>query len=56
MLAAVVALLLAALYTPVWTSAINAPRDFWTGIVAFLALALWKVPAGLVLGRRLGSC
>src|SRR6266446_2911845 len=46
--AAVVGLLLAALYTPVWTSAINGPRDFGIGLVAFLSLAIWKVPPWLV--------
>jgi chromate transporter len=46
--AAVVGLLLAALYTPVWTSAIIAPRDFGIGLVAFLALSFWKVPPWLV--------
>jgi chromate transporter len=42
--AAVVGLLLAALYTPVWTSAIRGTADFALGIVAFLLLALWRVP------------
>jgi chromate transporter len=46
--AAVVGLLLAALYTPVWTSAIFAPADFAIGIVAFLLLTLWAVPPWLV--------
>jgi chromate transporter len=46
--AAVVGLLLAALYNPVWTSAIFAPADFAIGIVAFLLLALWAVPPWLV--------
>jgi chromate transporter len=46
--AAVVGILLAALYNPVWTSAIFAPRDFAIGIVAFLMLALWRVPPWLV--------
>ena len=46
--AAVVGLLLAALYTPVWTSAIGAPRDFALGLVAFLLLALWRLPPWLV--------
>ncbi|MFI4994732.1 MAG: chromate efflux transporter, partial [Hyphomicrobiales bacterium] len=36
--AAVVGLLLAALYTPVWTSAILGPKDFAIGIAAFLLL------------------
>ncbi len=46
--AAVVGLLLAALYRPVWTSAIFGPSDFALGIVAFLLLALWAVPPWLV--------
>jgi chromate transporter len=46
--AAVVGLLLAALYTPVWTSAIFAPADFALGIVAFLLLVMWRVPPWLV--------
>jgi chromate transporter len=46
--AAVVGLLLAALYQPVWTSAILAPADFAIGIAAFLLLALWAVPPWLV--------
>ena len=50
--AAVVGLLLAALYNPVWTSAIHMPRDFALGAVAFLLLATWSVPpwAVVVLG------
>ena len=46
--AAVVGLLLAALYTPVWTSAILAPKDFILGLAALLLLAVWKVPPWLV--------
>src|SRR5271167_2679 len=46
--AAVVGLLLAALYKPVWTSAILAPADFAIGVVAFLLLVLWAVPPWLV--------
>jgi chromate transporter len=46
--AAVVGLLLAALYKPVWTSAILGPGDFAIAIVAFLLLALWAVPPWLV--------
>ena len=42
--AAVVGLLLAALYTPVWTSAIDAPADFILAVAAFLLLAFWRVP------------
>ena len=46
--AAVVGLLLAALYHPIWTSAIHAPADFALALVAFVALAVWKLPAWLV--------
>ncbi len=46
--AAVVGLLLAALYKPVWVSAIFGPADFAIGIIAFLLLALWAVPPWLV--------
>lgn len=46
--AAVVGLLLAALYTPVWTSAINSAADFALGITAFLMLMFWRVPPWLV--------
>jgi chromate transporter len=46
--AAVIGLLLAALYRPVWTSAIFAPQDFAIGVVAFLLLAFWAVPPWLV--------
>jgi chromate transporter len=46
--AAVVGLLLAALYQPGWTSAITAAPDFILGLVAFLLLAFWRVPPWLV--------
>ncbi len=46
--AAVVGLLLAALYNPVWTSAIRSPADFGLAITAFALLAFWKVPPWLV--------
>jgi chromate transporter len=46
--AAVVGLLLAALYTPVWSNAIFGPADFVIGIIAFLLLAMWRVPPWLV--------
>jgi len=46
--AAVVGLLLAALYRPVWISAVFAPADFAIGLVAFLLLAMWAVPPWLV--------
>ena len=46
--AAVVGLLLAALYDPVWTAGIKSPRDFALGIAAFLALYMWNVTPWLV--------
>ena len=46
--AAVVGLLLAALYNPVWTSAIHAPQDFALALLALLALMFWKLPPWLV--------
>jgi chromate transporter len=46
--AAVVGLLLAALYHPVWTSAIKTPADFALALAAFALLALWNAPAWLV--------
>ena len=46
--AAVVGLLLAALYTPVWTSAIHAPADFAIMVVALILLMSWQVPPWLV--------
>jgi chromate transporter len=46
--AAVVGLLLAALYSPVWVSTICAPQDFALGLVAFLLLVLWRVQPWIV--------
>ena len=46
--AAVVGLLLAALYDPLWTSAIETPADFAVGAAAFALLAFWKAPPWLV--------
>jgi chromate transporter len=46
--AAVVGLLLAALYQPVWTSAITAPADFGLALAAFGLLTLWRLPPWLV--------
>jgi chromate transporter len=48
--AAVVGLLLAALYTPLFSAAINGPTDFIIAILAVLLLAFWKVPPWLVVG------
>lgn len=46
--AAVVGILLAALYQPVWTSAVHQPQDFGLALLAFVALMFWKLPPWLV--------
>jgi chromate transporter len=46
--AAVVGILLAAFYDPVWTGAINSTADFCLMAVAFLLLVFWKWPPWLV--------
>ncbi len=46
--AAVVGLLLAALYHPVWTSAIFSARDFCLALAAFILLTFWKIPSWAV--------
>jgi chromate transporter len=59
--AAVVGLLGAALYNPVWTSSVHSPRDFGIALIGFVLLAVWRAPplvvvlvsavGGLVLGQ-----
>ena len=46
--AAVVGLLLAALYDPVWTGGVRSAGDFVLALAAFVLLAAWKVPPWLV--------
>lgn len=46
--AAVVGLLLAALYDPVWTAGITSAADFALASAAFLLLFMWKTPPWLV--------
>ena len=46
--AAVVGLLLAALYQPVWTRTIKVPSDFILALLAFGLLVLWKCPPWVV--------
>ncbi len=46
--AAVVGLLLAALYQPVWSGAIGQATDFALALVALVALVFWKLPPWLV--------
>jgi len=42
--AAVVGLLGAALYNPVWTSAVKTPGDFALALVGFVLLTVWQAP------------
>jgi len=42
--AAVVGLLGAALYTPVWTSSVRTPGDFGIALVGFVLLTVWRAP------------
>lgn len=46
--AAVVGILGAALYSPVWTSAVLTPRDFALALTGFLLLTVWKTPPWIV--------
>lgn len=46
--AAVVGILGAALYDPVWTSAILSPDDFGLALTGFVLLTVWKAPPWLV--------
>ncbi|MEC0093860.1 chromate transporter [Paenibacillus macquariensis] len=58
--AAVVGILLAALYNPLWTTAIIAPADFSLVSILFIMLVFWKLPpwvvviAGIVGGVLIG--
>ena len=46
--AGVVGLLLAALYDPVWSSAIHSRADFGLALASFILLAFWKISPVLV--------
>jgi chromate transporter len=46
--AAVVGILGAALYNPVWTSAVLTPLDFVLSVGGFLLLTVWKLPPWIV--------
>ena len=48
--AAVVGLLLAALYQPVWTSAVHGAADFILVLAAYGLLVFWRCPPWLVVG------
>lgn len=46
--AAVVGILLAALYQPIWSSSILSPVDFSLALLSFVALMFWKLPPWLL--------
>ncbi len=46
--AAVVGLLGAALYSPIWTSSVQRPQDFAVALVGFILLVGWKAPPVVV--------
>jgi chromate transporter len=48
--ASVVGLLGAALYSPVWTSAVRRPEDFAVALVGFVLLTVWRAPPLVVVG------
>jgi chromate transporter len=52
--AAVVGLLAAVLYDPVWTSSVKTPADFSIALVGFVLLVVWRAPPLLVV--IIGAC
>jgi chromate transporter len=42
--AAVVGVLGAALYNPVWATTVHTPRDFGIALVGFVLLVAWRAP------------
>jgi chromate transporter len=42
--AAVVGLLAAALYDPVWTGSVHRPADFAVAVTGFVLLVIWRMP------------
>jgi chromate transporter len=54
--AAVVGMLGAALYNPVWTSSVKTPGDFGVALTGFVLLTVWRVPplAVVILGAFAG--
>lgn len=48
--AAVVGILAAALYSPVFTSAVIDMRDFTLAVLTFVLLVMWKMPPWIVVG------
>jgi len=54
--AAVVGVLAAALYNPVWTNSVGSPRDFAVALTGFILLTVWRAPplVVVVLGALAG--
>ncbi len=54
--AAVVGVLAAALYNPVWTNSVSSPRDFAVALTGFILLTVWRAPplVVVVLGALAG--
>jgi chromate transporter len=54
--AAVVGVLGAALYNPVWTSSVKTPEDFGVALTGFVLLTVWRLPplAVVILGALAG--
>ncbi|WP_311976768.1 chromate efflux transporter [Bradyrhizobium aeschynomenes] len=53
--AAVVGVLGAALYDPVWTSTVHGPKDFAVALVGFLLLVAWRAPPLVVVAFSAGA-
>ncbi len=55
--AAVVGVLLAALFNPIWVGSVHTSTDFAVGLVAFLLLTLWAMPPWVVVlvGASVGA-
>ena len=53
--AAVVGILAAALYDPVWTGAVLTPVDFALALAGFSALVVWRAPPWVVVGLLAGA-
>ncbi len=46
--AAVVGILIAAFYQPIWTSTITSGKDFILAVILFSLLAFWKLPSWII--------
>jgi chromate transporter len=48
--ATVVGVLLAALYQPIWTNAIDSPKSFSLALLLFCCLQFWKIAPWILVG------